>query len=91
MRTLFYKRGTAIMFSSGEYSDYGPCGCIVTIKDCDLVTLVKEYRAAKDEEADPDRFASWLVASGYAMPAELEEVHLGSYGEFHGSLLREQA
>jgi hypothetical protein len=57
-------------------------GTIVTIKDCDLPALAQEYAR---QTAKPDRylsvwlggFASWLVASGHAMPADVQELHLG--------------
>ncbi len=85
--TLKYRRGTALVFTTGEYSDYGISAMLVTIKDCDLPTLAKEYRAG-DTNADsydrgrPEGFGSWLVANGHAMPMEAQSVHLGDYGEF---------
>lgn len=88
---LIYPRGSVIMFFTGEYSDYGPAGCIVTIKKCNLPELVKKYRAQKDEDGHCSLydFPSWLVAHGYAMPAEVQNVHLGSYGEFNSEFLED--
>lgn len=93
IETLKFVRGSALIFTSGEYSDFGLSGVLVTIKDCDLPALAKEYvaqewAAIKERGGDdwdkpgPDGFAGWLCANGHAMAAEAQCVHLGSYGEF---------
>lgn len=87
---LKYPRGTPLIFTKGEYSDYGLAGLLVTIKDCDLPSLAQAFVAdarAKVKDAyladdDPRLFASWLVANGHAMPMAAETVHLGQYGRF---------
>ena len=84
--TNIYPAGTAIAFSTGEYSDFGYIGHVVTLKTCDLAALIDEFKGAfkpKDEwdEPDPGQFVAWLVAHGHAFPADVSEVHLGSYGE----------
>lgn len=78
--TLKFPRGSVIQFTEGEYSDFCLCGMVVTIKDCDLPALAKEYAAF--ENAWAGKFATWLVANGHAMPCEATEVHLGSYGRW---------
>jgi len=85
--TLKYQRGTPLVFTAGEYSDFRTCGYLVTIKDCDLPALAQAYCAeakAKDGGwyTDLGDFASWLVAQGHAMPMAVQEVHLGAYGTF---------
>jgi hypothetical protein len=91
---LKYPRGTALQFTSGEYSDFCTRGLVVTIKDLDLHEAATAYmREQCDATPDEDRrsfgvsydlggFVSWLVAQGYAMPADVEEVHLGEYDRF---------
>lgn len=81
-----YPKGTIINFTSGEYSDYGSHGIVVTIKDLDLPAIIQAYASGKDRydsDADVSGLATHLVATGYAMPVDDEEVHLGTYGEFH--------
>lgn len=81
-----YPAGTAIAFSSGEYSDFSYIGHVVTMRECDLPALIEEHKStyvAKNKWDTPDSasFVAWLVISGYAFPAEVTEVHIGSYGE----------
>jgi len=93
---LKVSRGTAIMFTSGAYSDFGTSGFLVTIKDCDLPALAQQFvneeheRLKGDKEAwrdqdDPTDFPSWLVANGYAFAAQYSELHLGSYGDWNST------
>lgn len=86
-KTLCFPAGKAIAFSTGEYSDFCYRGVVVTLKECDLFKLGQEFKAEKEKENDndwvePQGFPSWLVANGHAFPAEIQEVHCGSYGEF---------
>jgi hypothetical protein len=86
-KTLIYPMGSILIFSTGEYSDYGLSGFVVTLKECDLRKLAAEYRdnyepEDKWDKPRPEGFAGWLIAKGYAMPVEASEVHLGSYGDF---------
>lgn len=85
-RTLNYPKGSILVLTSGEYSDYGMVGYVVTVEDCDLRALAQEYRNAHKpanqwDRPDPDGFVAWLVVNGYAMPVDASTVHLGSYGE----------
>jgi len=80
-----YPAGTAIAFASGEYSDFSYIGHVVTMKACDLPALIAEHKStyvAKNDWDEPssDSFVAWLVASGHAFPADVSEVHIGSYG-----------
>jgi hypothetical protein len=91
-KTLKYPRGTCLVFTTGEYSDYGLRGILVTIKECDLPALAQLFAQAEKEKAIKEKlgwfnlnigdFPSWLVANGYAMPADAETVHLGNYNKF---------
>jgi hypothetical protein len=90
--TLKYPRGTCLVFTSGEYSDFGMRGILVTIKDCDLPALAQLYAKTERNKAIKAKapwfdvqmvdFPSWLVAKGHAMPADAQTVHLGSYSKF---------
>lgn len=42
-RTLQYPKGSIMVFTTGEYSDFGMAGFLVTIKDCDLPALAQAY------------------------------------------------
>lgn len=93
-RTLIFPAGSAIILTEGEYSDKGIAGTVVTLKECDLPALAKQYRAATNPEGkaygdDISGFVSWLVANGWAFPAEVQEVHLGGYSTFTPSLVGE--
>lgn len=90
--TLIYPRGTCLVFTTGEYSDFGLRGILVTIQDCDLPKLAQIYAVKERRKAIKAKtawfnleitdFPSWLVSEGYAMPADAQTVHLGSYGRF---------
>lgn len=90
---LKFQRGIVLLFSVGEYSDFGYCGQLVTLTECDLPALAQQYVAAhnpKDEWDDKPRcedFASWLVANGHCAPLACETVHIGSYGDFEEELV----
>ena len=85
-RTNFYLKGTALILTEGEYSDYGVCATLVTIEDCDLPALAFRFKGADYDkdcpswDKDAGAFAAWLVVEGLAMPMKAETVHLGSYG-----------
>jgi hypothetical protein len=90
-RIHFYPKGTPIVFTEGEYSDFGLCGSIVTIQDCDMKKIVKEYLAqgvgaSQDNywisTIEPSGLVAHMIANGLAMPMNVEEVHLGGYGGF---------
>lgn len=74
--------------SEGEYSDFGYCGQLVTLKVCNLRDLIDAYKAAfalehGDEEwRNPDiqGFVAWLIVTEHCMPLTCSEVHIGSYG-----------
>jgi len=88
-RTNFYPKGTALILTQGEDSDYGICSTLVTIEDCDLPALVLKFKGPDfDEDAcqwdkDADAFAAWLVVEGLAMPMKAETFHIGSYGRLY--------
>ena len=82
---LKFGPGKVIFFSEGEYSDYGYCGRVVTLRDLDLRAVADEFRRqykATDEydTPDPDSFVAWLCANQYVVEIDSNEVHLGSYG-----------
>ena len=83
--------GEIIFFSDGCYSDYGYCGKVVFIKDCDLSELLAIYHAAQKElyektddysdKPSANGFVSWLCAGQLCVTIEAREIHLGEYGE----------
>ena len=87
---LVFPAGRAIQFTHGEYSDFGNVGAVVTLKDCDLKKLVQEFYDEEMLKEDSDDcyyfeiqpFVSWLITKGYCFPAEIQAIHLGSYGRF---------
>ena len=91
--TLKLRAGAAITFTSGEYSDFGTCGTMIMLKDVDLAERAQAYDAAQraekveDVEAgyystDLHGFPAFLITSGFAMAADVQEIHLGCYSEF---------
>ncbi len=91
--TMVFPAGSAIIFTSGEYSDFGICGCVVTLKQCDLKSLMKEYistaEAGWDSTPSLDDFPSWLVAQGHAFSADTQRVHVGDYSQPNTDLVSE--
>lgn len=92
---LKFPVGTVLIFTSGEYLDFGLAGELVTIKDCDLKALAQEcqnfYEAKESEDrfvfgSAHNNFASWLVANGHAMPLDCTTVHIGDYSEWDEEL-----
>lgn len=84
-RTMIYPAGTAIAFETGEYSDFGYIGHVVTLKELNLPDRMQEFKdgfTSKDEwdEPDPSGFVGWLIAQGHCFPADVQTVHIGSYG-----------
>jgi hypothetical protein len=81
---LKYSPGEVLLMTSGEYSDYGHEGLIVVIKECDLRTLAQQCEDDKknDWEDGARGFTGWLIAHGYAMPVDFQEVHVGTYGDW---------
>lgn len=100
-KTLIYPKGSAILFTTGEYSDYRINAMLIADKELDLPALAQAYvderrKAFKPEDdrdhfdqydAPCDLFPSWLVAKGWASPRPKEEavVHLGDYNAFEAN------
>jgi len=85
--THIYEPGTIIQFTSGEYSDFGPCGLIVTTTRIDLKEQI--LKLAEEQAADLDSYSydsselvSFLIKHSLAVPVDFTEIHLGNYGEF---------
>ena len=82
-RIMNYPRGSVMVFTSGEYSDYRTSGFLVAVQDCNLPVLAQKMANGKgahiDQDANPDNFPSWLIANGYAMPVDHSLIHLGEY------------
>ena len=86
---LKFPAGSAIAFTSGEYSDYRFHGVMTALKEIDLPELAKAYATEKRAEPNTEwawvsmkEFPPWLITHGYMMAADVETVHLGEYGRF---------
>jgi len=84
-KTLIYPAGTAIAFETGEYSDFGYIGHVVTLKELRLFDKIQEYKKQyvgmnEYDTPDPESFLGWLTATGFVFPADVQTVHIGSYG-----------
>ena len=80
-----YKVGTILLLETGEYSDYGYCGQLVTLCDLDLREAMDEYKGqykAKGEWDGPDQsgFVGWLCSTQKCAALECQTAHIGSYG-----------
>lgn len=83
--THVYSAGTVIAVATGEYSDFSYIGHIRALRELNLRDLMESFRDGfkpKDEwdEPDPRSFVGWLIADGLVEAADVEEVHIGSYG-----------
>lgn len=82
-RETKFEAGKIILFSSGEYSDFGYCGHIVTLQDIDLSELVGIYQTSigigKRGYSSPSRFVAWLCAQQYVAEINATEFYLGGY------------
>lgn len=87
---LIYPRGSVLVFTSGEYSDFSMRGHIIAATDLDLPLLARQFaleeRAMVAKETilgeDMADFSGWLVSRGLALPLEISVVHLGSYPDW---------
>lgn len=89
-KTLKFPAGRAIAFTSGEYSDFSLVATVITLKDVDLAEQAQAFAASKRKEFGDDAYfhleiedlATWLITEGFAMAADIQNVHLGSYDCF---------
>ena len=85
--TMIYPPGTAVMFETGEYSDYGVSAVLITLKELDLKAAAQRFQDTVVNliewgGIDHDAFIAWLVTEGYAMAADVNRLHVGSYGRW---------
>ena len=82
--------GTVVVFSTGEYSDYGYCGMVRVLKPlhADLwenmrtaANVLPDYAQGDEQYRRFDEGAAiaWLVAQGYVEEMEYTELHMGDY------------
>lgn len=84
-----FPSGQIIIFTEGEYDDYGIDGVVVTITECDLPKLVKEYEKSEPRKGTyckPSAFVPWLIAQQHVMSVDVAQVHLGSSYDFDKEL-----
>lgn len=78
------KAGHLIVFSEGEYSDYGYRGSYVCLQDIsheELVALADIVRETGDRWDQVDRFETECIKNGWLAIINVREIHLGSYGD----------
>ncbi len=95
-QNLDVQAGKLIVFSRGEYSDYGYRGAFVALVHITPDMFMEAAEAAKAkarEENDKDswsegseygaddKFIPELVRRGWLLDVEYREIHTGSYGE----------
>lgn len=81
-QNLYLKAGELIVFSEGEYSDYGYRGQYVALQNVSEEQL-KEVGDKANEEGygAVDRFISMCIREGWLADINMREIHLGSYGD----------
>lgn len=85
------KAGTFVAFTEGEYSDFNIPAHVVFRKDCNLEEALKDWEKLIKKQpsygkstyfsSNQDSFIAWLQAEQIVIPADVREIHLGSYGE----------
>ena len=83
MQNVELQAGKLIVFSSGEYSDYGYHGayvCLQSVSHEDIVNLQDEVNKS-EEYCKQSLFQSACIRKGWLAQIELREIHLGSYGD----------
>lgn len=82
-----FRAAHPILFTEGEYSDYGHVGLFVALTDL-TATMLNEAREVSQNEKDDDnwfddreRFIAEIIRRGWVMAVTVDEHHLGSYGE----------
>jgi hypothetical protein len=87
------KAGQRIVFTTGEYSDFGITDWVVVLKDFNLDEAAKDFKAngppLKSNYSNLHEFTHFLRDKGYvADEAEdaMVTVHLGDYGQLSSSL-----
>jgi hypothetical protein len=79
------KKGTLVLLTSGEYSDYDLKAIGRATQDIDPEGLRQEWFSMHPEQADQYSaefyaFVAWLAKSGLIEEMPCVELHLGSYG-----------
>ena len=79
------KAGRLLMLDHGEYSDYGVDGFFVVLKDFKPHEELDLYFQANPDQQDTycferDQFIAFVIAKGYLLSVEPNELYLGSYG-----------
>jgi hypothetical protein len=86
------KAGQLVVFSTGEYSDYGYRGSYVVLRDVpatEMVEIADQVRAEVKAEEEKtgwsdgvhQKFQAALIRRACLADINLREIHLGSYGE----------
>lgn len=86
MTDFKYKAGSIVLMETGEYSDFGYEGYLVTLCDLDLCEAIKTYKDQykpkdKYDTPEPSGFVGWLCSTRQCAPLDCNTVHIGSYGE----------
>jgi hypothetical protein len=79
------KAGRLLMLDHGEYSDYNVDGFFVVLKDFKPHDELAQYFEANPNQRESycferSEFIAFVVAKGYLLAIEYNELYLGSYG-----------
>lgn len=83
-QNLEFKAGHLIVFSEGEYSDYGYRGsyvCLQNVSHEEITDLADSIKSEDDRYRRVDKFESECIKKGWLAIIEIREIHLGSYGD----------
>lgn len=78
-------KGSRVLVTTGEYSDYGVRTSCVAAEDIDPAALLEEWLADKPQQREPykfreDEFLGWLTSRGLLVEETYIEWHLSDYG-----------
>jgi len=79
---LLVKKGEVIVFTKGEYSDFGIDGYVVAIADINLKECAHKFVKIPNEWEKTFGFVEYLIGCELVIPVAHREIHIGSYGEF---------
>lgn len=88
MDEIAVKAGKLLVFSCGEYSDYGYIGQFVALRDIPWATIQdtadthqRRYEREDDYYSPQVGFVADMIAQGFLLEVDMQEIYLGSYGE----------
>ncbi len=79
-----YKAGSLVVFTEGEWSDFGLLGHFVVLRDMGLADLRAAAASGQDPTVEygfgPEGMLAALIREGFLLALDAREIHLGGYG-----------